>query len=91
MVFTDYAKAFDSLEETLINNRIYFRYKVFIHNIHQDATITVKLDEALEIGLYPIKRGIRLEDKISSKLFTLPLEDLFKTLNWKHKGTTITR
>ena len=36
-----------------------------------------------------IKRGVRQGDIISPKLFTAPLESIFRRLNWENKGVKI--
>ncbi|XP_072376061.1 uncharacterized protein [Diabrotica undecimpunctata] len=92
--FVDYEKAFDSLElwaveETLVNCRIDSRYRMLIHNIYQNTTMRIQLDRDLQTLLIRICRGVRQGDTISSKLFTLALEDIFKSVDWDNKGICI--
>lgn len=92
LAFVDYEKAFDSVElwavEQAMNNcRIDSRYRQLIHNIYEKATMVIQLEE--KTGKIPIKRGVRQGDIISPKLFTLALEDVFRSLQWTEYGINI--
>lgn len=92
LAFVDYQKAFDSIEtwaiiKSLKNARIDYRYTDIIETIYKRATLKIKLHE--HTNPVKIKRGVRQGDPISPKLFTLAMEDIFKTLNWENKGILI--
>lgn len=92
LAFVDYQKAFDSIEtwailKSLKNARIDYRYTDIIETIYKRATLKIKLHEYTDP--VKIKRGVRQGDPISPKLFTLAMEDIFKTLNWENKGILI--
>ena len=49
-------------------------------------TVTMLHRESNEI---PIHKGVRQGDKISPKLFTATLEDLFRNFDWSSRGVSI--
>lgn len=90
LAFVDYQKAFDSIEIWAIlaamdNARIDSRYSKLIQHIYANATLRIKIEDDMETEKIPIERGVRQGDTISSKLFTLALEDVFKSLLWDKK------
>lgn len=92
LAFIDYKKAFDSIEswaviQSLQNARIDHRYTNLVNNIYQKATLKVNLPP--ETKPVAIRRGVRQGDTLSPKLFTLVLEDIFKTLHWEGCGINI--
>ena len=92
LAFIDFEKAFDSVEiwavmKGLNNCRIDYRYSQILKNIYKNATSTIQLHELY--WKFSIGRGERQGDTISPKLFTMALEDVFKTLNWSNKGINI--
>lgn len=92
LAFVDYEKAFDSIEmwaiERALNNcRIDSRYRMLMHNIYKNATMTIQLEKTTKP--IPIKRGVRQGDVISPKLFTLALEDVFRAMDWTNMGLNI--
>jgi len=94
LAFADYRKAFDSIEfwaimRSLDNSKIDSRYKKLLKYIYDHATASVKIDEDLKTDQIHIEEGIRRWDNILPKLFTLALENVFKTLNWDDKGINI--
>lgn len=48
----------------------------------------VKINETATTGKIPLRRRIKQGDTISPKLFTLALENIFKTLNWEKREQT---
>lgn len=89
IAFVDYGEAFDSVENWAIlhglsNDRIDSRYSRIIKNIYKDVTFQVILKET--INKIKMRTGVRQEDAISSKLFTLALEDLFNEFGWDRRG-----
>lgn len=81
--FVDCNKAFDSLEiwaitKSLHNSRVDSTYIKLVENIHKEATCTVNLHNKTE--KIHISRGIIQGDAISTKLFSLAMEDIFKEL-----------
>lgn len=94
MAFIDYNKAFDSIElwavyKAMNNARIDSRYRILLKNIYDQATFHIKINDDTVTRKIPMKRGVRQGDTISPKLFTLALEDVFKTVNWDRKGIKI--
>lgn len=94
LAFIDYKKAFDSVEiwaimKALQNAMINSRYIKLLENIYDQATMVVRVDEDLITNKIPVGKGVRQGDTISPKLFTLALEDVFKTLHWDNKGIKI--
>jgi hypothetical protein len=94
MAFVDYRKAFDSVEawsilRALQNARIDSRYIKLIKYIYENATMDVRMDDDRKTNKIKIEKGVRQGDTISPKLFTLALEDTFKSLNWDKKGINI--
>ena len=92
LAFIDFEKAFDSVEiwavmDGLDNCRVDSRYSQILKNIYKNATSTIILHEPSP--KFYIKRGVRQGDTISPKLFTLALEDVFKTLDWSTKGLNV--
>lgn len=49
----------------------------------------IKITDNVETNIIPIKTGVRQGNKISTKLFTRALEDVFKALAWGRKGIKI--
>jgi len=47
------------------------------------------VQEGVTTNRIPINRGVRQGDTISSKLFTLVLEDVFRRLDWDKKGLRV--
>ena len=93
MAMIDYEKAFDSIEiwaviNALSNGRIDDRYTNIIKYIYENATSQVMTTQE-KTNKINKKRGVRQGDSISPKLFTLALEDMFKTQNWQNKGILI--
>lgn len=94
LVFVDYNKAFDSEElwtifHVLHNAIVDSRYKDQMENIYNNATSVINIPEDIKTNKIPIKTGGRQSDTISPKLFTLILEDVFRTLDWDRKGIKI--
>lgn len=94
LAFVDFHKAFDSIEtwsftQAMYDARIDSRYTNLLENIYKDATFHVKINEDLKTDKIRIGRGVRQGDTISPKLFTLALENIFKTLQWKNKGINV--
>jgi len=71
------------------NARIASRYTNLLKNIYKEATITVKAQEDVTTNRIPINRGIRQGNRISPKLFTVALEDVFRRLDWDKKGLRV--
>lgn len=94
LAFVDFHKAFDSVEpwaflQAMDDARIDSRYTNLIKAIYKNATFHVKINEDLKTDRIEVKRGVRQGDIISPKLFTLALENVFKTLQWETKGVNI--
>ncbi|GFR75949.1 galactosylgalactosylxylosylprotein 3-beta-glucuronosyltransferase [Elysia marginata] len=96
--FIDYEKAFDSVEhfaifDALRQININEKYVNILENIYQNATARVHIDN-IESELFPIKRGVRQGDPISTKLFTAAIEMIFRKAELKHglnvEGETLT-
>ena len=94
VAFVDYEKAFDSVQTQAIlislqEQGIKDLYIEILKDIYTDSSVTVRLHKESE--KIRIKRGVRQEDTISPKLFTatLPLESIFRRLNWENKGVKI--
>lgn len=49
----------------------------------------IKLNEITTTKKLKMETGVRQKDTIFPKLFTLALEEFFKTLNWKKKGIKV--
>ena len=62
-------------------------YIEILKDIYTDSSVTVHLHKESE--KIRIKRGVRLGDTISPKLFTATLESIFRRLNWENKGVKI--
>lgn len=69
--------------------RIDSRYINLIKYVYNNATLHVKIDEDTRTNKIKVTRGVRQGDTISPKLFTLALEDVFRTLDWESKGLNI--
>lgn len=69
--------------------RIDSQYTNLFKFIYGNATFQVKIDEDTSTNKIQIRRGVRQGDTISPKLFTLAMEDIFKTLQWENKGIRI--
>ena len=85
MAFIDYEKAFDSVSTSsalnaLISQNINKTCVETLKFIYSNATSTFTVPN--NNNKVPIRRGVRIEDTISAKLFTAVLEDIFKYLNW---------
>ncbi|XP_044767130.1 uncharacterized protein LOC123323016 [Coccinella septempunctata] len=94
LAFVDFYKAFDSVEpwaflQAMDDARIDSRYTNLIKAIYKNATFHVKINEDLKTDRIEVKRGVRQGDIISPKLFTLALENDFKTLQRETKGVNI--
>lgn len=94
LAFVDFHKAFDSVEtwafiQAMNDTRIDSRYTNLLKYIYKNATFHVKINEDLKTDKIKVNRGIRQGDTISPKLFTLALENVFKTLQWETKGINI--
>ena len=66
--------------------RIDSRYTNIIQNMYQNATFHVNINEELQTNKIKIQRGVCHGDPISTKLFTLAVEDVFKELAWEKKN-----
>lgn len=94
IAFVDYEKAFDTIEtwaieRALQNCRIHSRYIQLIQEISNQATAIYHLHDRM--NKVPLRRGVRQDDTLSPKLFTLTLEDVFKKLEWSEvKESTLT-
>lgn len=94
LAFIDFHKAFDSIEtwafiQAMDDARIDSRYTNLLKNIYENATFHVKINEDLKTDKVKVNRGVRQGDTISPKLFTLALENIFKSLQWETKGINI--
>lgn len=69
--------------------RVDSRYTELLVDIYKNATFHVRVNEDLETERIQLNRGVRQGDTISPKLFTLALENIFKTLTWDKKGINI--
>lgn len=69
--------------------RIDSRYSNLIKYIYEHATLHVRVEEDWMMEKVQIKRSVRQGDTISPKLFTLALEDVFKSLSWDRKGINV--
>ena len=80
--FTDYEKAFDTIEhfailEALRKTNINETYINILQNIYSQATASICLDKLVSDELH-INREIRQGDPLSPKLFTAVMEEVFK-------------
>ena len=80
--FTDYEKAFDTVEhfaifEALRKTNVNETYINILQNIYNQATARVHLDKLVSTE-FPIHRGVRQGDPLSPKLFTAVMEEVFK-------------
>lgn len=94
LAFVDFHKAFDSIEtwaflQAMDDARIDSRYTNLLKNIYDNATFHVKINEDLKTAKIKVNRGVRQGDTVSPKLFTLALENVFKSLQWEMKGVNI--
>lgn len=69
------------------NARIGQRYINIIQTLNDRSKMKVRLHEHTDEIL--IKRGVRQGDIASPKLFTLVLEDVFKSLHWEDRRINI--
>ncbi|KAH1028194.1 hypothetical protein HUJ05_001570 [Dendroctonus ponderosae] len=86
--FRKYYSTTDHIQ-TLHNARVDSRYTGLLESIYEISVMVVKLDEDLKTEQIKAKKGERQGDIISSKLFTLALEDVFKGINWEETGVRI--
>ena len=80
--FSDYEKAFGTVEhfaifEALRKTSINETHINIVQNIHSQATARIHLDTLVSDG-FPINRGVRQGDPLSSKLSTAVMEEVFK-------------
>ena len=80
--FTDYEKAFDTVEhfaifEVLRKTNVNETYINISLNIYNQATARVNLDKLVSTE-FPVHRGVRQGDPLSPKLFTAVTEEVFK-------------
>ena len=88
----DYEKGFDSLQTQAILTSLQEQgiedvYIEILKYIYTDSSVIVHLHKESE--KIRIKRGVRLGDTISPKLFTATFESIFRRLNWENKGVKI--
>lgn len=63
--------------------RIDSGYSAIIQNIYDWVTFHVEIDDDLETYEILLGKIVRQGDTISSKLFTLALENIFKKRKWE--------
>lgn len=91
-IFVDFRKAFDSIKhdkiwEALKNQGVEPKYIKLIKEIYKDAKTYVRTDRKGET--FPIKKGVRQGDPLSSNLFNAVLEEVFRNLEWEGRGLKI--
>ncbi len=92
MAFINYEKAFDSVKISAVMQAIRKQgvdkpYIKVLEDIYKGSTATIKLHQ--ESKKIPITKGKRQGDTISSKLFTVCLEEVFINLDWEDIGIDI--
>lgn len=92
LAFIDYSKAFDCLNheyvfQSLKEQGIESTYINIIKNIYKESEASIRLVSTGEV--FPIERGVRQGDPLSTKLFTAVLEHMFRKLEWGHLGINI--
>ncbi len=92
MAFIDYEKAFDSVKtsavmQALMQPGVDELYIKVLEDIYRDSTATIQLHK--KSRKTPIRKGVKQDDKISPKLFTVRLEEIFKKLEWDDIGLKI--
>ena len=92
MAFIDFAKAFDSLNykfliESLINQGIPKLYIKVIINLYTDLEARIITDTTG--NYFKIRKGVKQGDPMSSMLFNVALEEVFKSLDLENKGLKI--
>ena len=80
--FTDYEKAFDTVEhvaifEALRKTHINETYVKVLQHIYSQTTARIHLDKLVS-DEFPINRGVRQGGPFSPKLFTAVMEEVFK-------------
>ena len=80
--FTDYEKAFDTIEhfaiiEALRKPNINETYINILQNTYSQVTARIHLDKLVS-DEFPIHRGVRQGDPLSPELFTAVIEEVFK-------------
>lgn len=92
MGFVDHEKAFDSVEHWAVFHALHrcnidSRYIDLFLELYSSVTLQVRLHRL--INPVAIKKGVRLGEIISPKLFITVLEDIVKTLDWTKYGVNI--